>query len=78
MEQKEHDEYWSLYLACVSNPLTEDVSFEEFMSRVKSGQKKESSKTVQSKVNKVDVKKQVYTAELVLKNFVPPTKGGVE
>ncbi len=74
LSQQDEDKCWSLYLACIANPLTEEVTFEDFLKKCTKKRPEPAKQDKQKK--KQDPKKQVLAAERLLKSFIPPKKGG--
>ncbi len=73
LQQEDEERCWSLYLATVSNPFAEAMSFEQF--RGKYGTKKTEEKPRKGKetgMREPEIRRQVQRAEGVLKGFVPP------
>jgi hypothetical protein len=74
LNQHDEDKRWSLYLASVANPFTEQQTFNEFL------EKSKVPKAVASKkaegLNGRQMKKQLDGAKKMLVGFVPPMKGG--
>lgn len=69
--QIEEEKSWSLYLAVVSNPFSEPVSFDEFKNRAKP--KKDKVK-LKSFTENSQIKEQVLKAAKILDGFKPPEK----
>jgi hypothetical protein len=67
--------HWSLYLASVANPFTEQLTFNEFLEKSKAPKAVTSNK-VEEGLNERQIKKQLDGANKILSGFVPPMKGG--
>ena len=73
LSQSEEERCWLLYLAVVSNPFAEPVSFDEFMKRMKP----ENTKAKIGSFTKTSqVEKQVLKAAKILKGFKPSGQQG--
>lgn len=68
LSQSEEEKCWALYLAVVSNPFAESVSFDEFMKRTKP---KKAEAEIKSFTKNSQLKGQVLKATKVLNGFKP-------
>lgn len=75
LNQHDEDMCWSLYLACVANPLSDAGSFDDFMKKYKHPAKENEPKAEQG-MNNRQMQKQLEKAGRVLSGFTPPMKGG--
>jgi hypothetical protein len=75
LNQYDEDKRWSLYLASVANPFTEQQTFNEFLEKSKAP-KAVTSKKIEPGLNEQQMKKQLDGANKILSGFVPPMKGG--
>lgn len=71
LSQSEEEKCWSLYLAVVSNPFAEAVSFDEFMKKTKP---KKAKADLKNFTKKSEIEKQVFKATKILSGFKPPQK----
>lgn len=64
-----------MYLAAMANPLTDDLSFEDFKIRMNGANTKTNAEPNVGLSNK-QMQKELDKAEKMLNSFVPPIKGG--
>ena len=66
---------WSLYLATVSNPIIEAMSFDEFLQKLNEEKGSVNNEHGVNGMNKKQLDGQLERAQSMLNGFVPPLKG---
>lgn len=75
LSQNDEDRCWSLYLASVSNPLTEEITFNDFLKKLRTPVSKV-QKEVEQGLNDKQMKAQLEKATKLLNGFIPPSERG--
>lgn len=78
LSQQDEEKCWSLYLSCVANPFSEEITFEDFLKKygTKTEPTEQKLNKKGNKPKKMNLQQQVLKAEKLLNGFVPPGKKG--
>lgn len=75
LSQYDEDRCWSLYLASVSNPFTEEMTFDDFLKKTRTPVSKV-QKEVEQGLNEKQMEVQLEKATKLLSGFIPPSERG--